>query len=565
MKSKIKSIVVVGGGVGGWFSAAWMAVKHPNIKVTIIESDKIPPIGVGESTLPQLGTMMKEIGLEERDWMTHTNSVYKLGNKFVGWNIEGKRDHATNHFWCSRWDEQYYGFSYALPEKNITSGLYHPLEKKDLFRNSKGQPGVDDKWNDYWLQLLRDGRKNHWEMAQDMQEATYLMDYNKAPYDWDDNLLVGTWQGVTYHVDANRFPEIIRDKVAIPHGVTHLHGHVTDINKDDDGYITSIVTEEGEEITGDLFLDCTGFYRVLTKTMDVEWIPMPEITATDIVVAPIKYKNVHQEFRPYTMSNAMDEGWLFVIPLYNRMGSGYIFDSSEISVEDAIKKYKKYWEGYEFIQEPQHMSWEAGKYKTQWNKNVVSIGMSGSMIEPMEANILGIAQAGFQLCSSLIARAEENDEVIGRGSLHAYNKNIDWLVETIKRFILFHYTLSEREDTPFWKKKKQLGIDMKHKEACWREYRVPGNNAESGVPDFMWAMMAVAMGKFDDDIKLNTKPELMEQANEKFSWLRTSAKRNGVNAPNAYEWHKKVLFGDKSHDEVLQENLKKYAKAKKAK
>jgi len=188
MKSKVKSIVVVGGGVGGWFSAAWMAVKHPNIKVTIIESDKIAPIGVGESTLPQLGTMMKEIGLEERDWMSHTNSVYKLGNKFVGWNIEGKRDHATNHFWCSRWDEQYYGFSYALPEKNITSGLYHPLEKGDLFRNSKGQPGVDDKWNDYWLQLVRDGRKNDWEMAEDMQEPTYLIDYNKAPYDWDGNL-----------------------------------------------------------------------------------------------------------------------------------------------------------------------------------------------------------------------------------------------------------------------------------------------------------------------------------------------------------------------------------------
>ena len=210
------------------------------------------------------------------------------------------------------------------------------------------------------------------------------------------------------------------------------------------------------------------------------------------------------------------------------------------------------------------MAWEAGKYKTQWNKNVVSIGMTGSMIEPMEANILGIAQAGFQLCSEIIKRAEEKDEVIGRGSLHAYNKNIDWLVETIKRFILFHYTLSDREDTPFWKKMKQMGIDENHIDACWREYRVPGNNAEQGVPDFMWAMMAVAMGKFHDDVKLHTKDHLVEQANEKFSWLRTSAKRNGVNAPNAYEWHKKVLFGGKSHDEVLQENLKKYSKAKKA-
>jgi tryptophan halogenase len=560
MKKKIKHICVVGGGVGGWFSAAWMSVKHPNIKVTLIESDKVGIIGVGESTLPQLGTMMKEIGLEERDWMSHTNSIYKLGNKFVGWNIEGKRDHAVNHYYCSRWDEQYYGFSYALPEKKITSGLYHPLEKEDLFRNSKGQPGVDDKWNDYWLQLMRDGRKNHWEMAQDMQEGTYLMDYNKAPYDWDDNLLVGTWQGVTYHVDANRFPEIIREKVALPNGVNHVHGHISDIKKDDDGYITSLVTEEGKEYEADLFLDCTGFHRVLTKTMDVPWIDFEDVTTRSLVVAPIKYKDVHKEFRPYTMSNAMDEGWMFVIPLYNRMGAGYVYDETEISKEDAMKKYKKYWDGYEFVQEPQHMSWDAGKYETQWNKNVVSIGMCGSMIEPMEANILGIAQAGFQQCSKLITRAEERDGIIGRGSIHAYNKNLDWLVETIKRFICFHYTLSEREDTPFWAKKKAIGIAENHVEKCWREYRLPANNAESGVPDFMWAMMAVASNKFDDDIKLNTKQHLMEQANEKFSWLRTSAKRNGLNAPNAYEWHKKVLFDDKTHDEVLQENIKKYQK-----
>lgn len=557
MKSKVNKVIVVGGGAAGWFAASWLKIKNPEMEIKLIESAEVPAIGIGESTIPQLGQLMHEMGLEERDWLSHCHGLYKLGNKFVGWNKEGKRDHVSNHYWSSKFDEQYYSFSFALPEKFIASSFYNQLKPEDFFHNSKGDLGVDDKWNDYWLQLLRDGRRNEWEMAEDTMEATYLMDLNKSAFDWNDYKMVGEWQGVTYHVDAERFPGIIKDKVALPNGVIHITGHVANINKDEDGYITSLDLKDGTTHEADLFLDCSGFHRVLYNEMDVDWVPYEEITTSDVIVAPVKYKNLETDFRPYTQSYAMDEGWAFVIPLYNRMGSGYVFDSTEITPEEAKEKFKKYWEGYEFIREPRHISWDSGKFDHQWDKNCVAIGMTGAMVEPMEANVLYVAQAGFQLVDRILQRAKDNDEVITRSQVVAYNRNMNRLEDGVCDFIEYHYTLTDREDTPFWAKKKAKGIAENHKEKCWQEYRRPVNYVGNGVyPDFMWAMLATCMGKFDDSVELNTKPELLEKANDMFEYLRKSSKRNAIYAPGAYEWHKKMLYNDKSHSEVLEESEK---------
>ena len=561
MKSKVDKIVILGGGAAGWFTAGYLKYKNPEIDITLIESDKIGILGVGESTIPQLGDFFKEMGIEERDWMHHTNSIYKLGNKFVGWNIPGKRDHVTNHWWCSKYDEQYFSFSFTLPEKHLTTSFYHQLDTEDFFHNSKGKPGIDDKWNDYWLQLLRDKRKNWWEMSEDMQEATFLMDMNKAPFDMDDNILVGSWQAKTYHVDAERFPEVVRDRVAIPHGVKHVKGHVQHISKDAEGYIQKLVLEDGSEHEADLFCDCTGFNRILTGTMDNGWHNYDHIFTRDAIVGPVKYNDVYKEFRPYTQSYACDEGWTFIISLFNRMGSGYIFDRTEISPEDAKEKFIKYWDGYEFIKEPRHITWESGRMQTPWNKNVVGIGMAGAFVEPMEANSLYVAQACIQLTNRIINRAKESGEVIGPSSINAYNRNMCRLEDGIADFIAYHFTLTDREDTPFWKKQKQYGIDHNHKEACWNHYRRPVNYIGNGVyPDFMWAMLAVYMNKFDDKIELNTKRELMEKANTMFNYIHTSSKENAKYAPHAYDWHRKFLFDGKDHKQVLEEVLAKVSR-----
>ena len=211
MKTKVNKIVVLGGGAAGWFTAGYLKLKNPEIDVTLIESKKVGILGVGESTIPQLGDFFREMGIHERDWMASSNSIYKLGNKFVGWNIPGKRHHVTNHWHCSRFDEQYFTFSWSLPEKHIKTSYYNQLTTDDYYFNSQGKPGVNDKWNDYWLQLLRDGRVNWHEMSEGMMEATFLMDGRKAPYDMEDHKMIGSYNSYAWHVDAERFPEIVRD------------------------------------------------------------------------------------------------------------------------------------------------------------------------------------------------------------------------------------------------------------------------------------------------------------------------------------------------------------------
>ena len=561
MKSQVKKIVVLGGGAAGWFTAGYLKTKNPEIDITLIESKKVGIIGVGESTIPQLGDFFAEMGIEERDWMADTNSIYKLGNKFVGWNIEGNRHHVSNHWNCSQEDEQYFSFSFSLPEKHLTTSFYHQTQTSDYFHNSKGTPGVDDKWNDYWLQLCRDGKKKWSEMSEDMQEQTFLMKGNKAPFDMDDNILVGPWQAKTYHVDAERFPEVVRDRVAIPRGVKHVWGHVADIVKSEDGYIEKLVLEDGSEHEADLFCDATGFNRILTGTMDNGWHDYEHIFTRDAIVAPVKYKDVKSEMRPYTQSYAQDEGWNFIITLYNRMGSGYIFDKTEISPEDAKEKFMKYWDGYEFIKEPRHISWDSGRMETPWNKNVVGIGMAGAFVEPMEANSLYVAQACIQLTNRIINRAKEEDTVITKSQIHAYNKNMGRLEDGIADFIAYHFTLTDREDTPFWRKQKQYGIDHNHKEANWDHYRRPANYIGNGVyPDYMWAMLGVYMNKFDDSVELNTKKELLNKADIMFEYCHKISEANGEYAPHAYDWHKKMLFDDKTHEEILEKALAKLSR-----
>ena len=562
MKSKVNKIVILGGGAAGWFTAGYLKVKNPEIDITLIESEKVGIIGVGESTVPPLKDFFLEMGITERDWMAESNSIYKLGNKFVGWNKEGNRHHVTNHWHCSKFDEQYFSFSWALPEKQITASYYNQLTTEDLYTNSDGDPGVDDKWNDYWLQSLRDGSSNWWEISEDTTEQCFLMDNIKAPFDMDDRPLLGTYNSYAWHVDAERFPEIVKDRAAIPNGVKHVWGHVAEIQKDDNGYITKLVLEDGSEHEADLFCDATGFNRVLTGTMDNGWHDYEHIFTRDAIVGPVKYNDVYNEMRPYTQSYAQDYGWNFIIPLFNRMGSGYIFDRNEISPEQAMEDFKKYWDGYEFIKEPRHISWESGRMETPWNKNVVGIGMAGAFVEPMEANSLYVAQICIQLVNKIINRAKDNNEdIIQPSAMHAFNKNMCKLEDGIADFVSFHFTLSNREDTTFWKKVKQYGIEHKHKEQNWEHYRKPINHLGNSVyADMMWAMMGVYMDKFDDDVELNVRPELMEIAKIKFKYIHDSSKAISNYAPHAYDWHRKLLYNDMTYEEVLEKALAKVSR-----
>lgn len=555
MKSQVKKIVVLGGGVAGWFTAGYLKHNNPNLEITLIESEKVGIVGVGESTVPQLGTFLADMGINERDWMAESNALYKLGNKFVGWNTEGKRDHVTKHWNADKKEEQYFSFTFNLSEKELKSSYYSQLTIDDYYHSSDGTPGINDKWLDYWLQLCKDNKVNSWEISEDMCEQTFLMENKKSPFDNDDNKLVGPFNSHAWHIDAERFPEIVKKYCAIPEGVKHVLGHLDKIIKDDDGYVEKLILEDGSEYEADLFCDASGFNRLLTGTMDNGWHDYEHITTRDAIVGPLKYKDVYNEMVPYSQTHAQDYGWNFVIPLYNRMGSGYIFDKNEITIEQATADFKKYWDGYEFIKEPRHISWDSGRMETPWNKNVLGIGMAIGFVEPMEANSLYVAQAGIDMLNRII---NKTDDVISKSSVRAFNKNLCKLEDNIADFVAFHFTLSDREDTSFWRKHKQYGIEHNHKDECWKYYRRPSNYLGEGIyPDYMWAQLAVYMNKFDDTVKLNVKEELLNIAKIKFDYIHQSSKEISKHAPHLYDWHREFLYDGKTHDMVLEEVLQR--------
>jgi hypothetical protein len=167
------------------------------------------------------------------------------------------------------------------------------------------------------------------------------------------------------------------------------------------------------------------------------------------------------------------------------------------------------------------------------------------------------------LTNRIIERAKDREDPIRKSEIYAFNRNIGNLEDNIADFIAWHYTLTDREDTPFWKKNKELGIKENHKEKCWEAYRKKENYIGGSVyPDYMWAMLCVSMGKLDDEVELNTRPELLEKASVMFEANRKMAEQNGKYAPHIYDWSQKFLFDGKTHEEVLEEALARVSRNK---
>jgi tryptophan 7-halogenase len=551
----MKNIVVLGGGVIGWFTAALLQKRHPDLKITLIESPYVPILGVGESTIPQLGDLLSWLDIDEKTWMKNTHGIYKLGNHFVGWNSDLPKPHVTNHWNAPLYEQQFYSFSFTMRDKVFKNSFYHKLKNDDFFYDNDGRFGVDHKSFDYWLELVRQGKYNWWEVSEYCTEQYFPAMANKSPYDMEDNLSLGDYKSYAWHVDAERFPVMIRDMVALPSGVEWVEGHVEDISKDEDGSITSLILRDGRSFSADLYVDCTGFNRVLMKTMDTPWIGIDQLPCQSAWVAPVKYNDPYKEMKPYTQSYAQANGWNFIISLYSRMGSGYIFDINSEDPDDARERFIKYWDGYEFIREPRMLHWEQGYYKDAWIKNVVGVGMGQGFIDPMEANSIYVAQSCMEMLDKALTKYK--GRTITESAKKAYSRQVQKLENQISDFIACHFTLSKRQDNPMWRKAYAWGKLFKHTEMNWHEYRAPrGYLGRNIFLDYQWAQQQHYLDRWDDDLcKLNIDKKLLPLADIDFNYIRSKGKALAEYLPHIYDWSKERLHEGATHEEVLQQAL----------
>ena len=412
---KIKSVCIVGGGSSGWMTAALLCKNLPDLKIIVVEPKNIPTVGVGESTLGHINRYLDCIGLlgKDEEWMPHCNATYKVSIQFTDFKNKGHR------------------FQYPFGQVDFTN--------KDL-----------EDW--YYLNHL----KEDLEFSNFYNPITYLADHNKMV---GDNKYIRNFNfnlDTAYHFDATQFGEYLKNNICIPNGVKVVRDSVSNIFKKTDGSIDFLQLEHSPllKIEADLFVDCTGFKSMLLEEeMGSEFISFNDVLLNDTAIATrIPFVDKEKELHNVTDCHAMQYGWVWNIPLWNRIGTGYCYSSQftrDDLAEDEFRRHLaktdvKRAEEAEFFK----IDIKHGKRKRAWVKNVVGIGLSYGFLEPLESTgLLTTHENALRLLSTL----ERRNGIVNKVDVDGFNISVDNDIESMKNFVAMHYVLSEREDSSYWK------------------------------------------------------------------------------------------------------------------
>jgi len=512
-------IVIVGGGTAGWMAAAYYSRFLENCEIIVIESSKIPRIGVGESVTPHVAQFFKDLGFDTHEWMSATGAVYKLANKFAGWK-DGKSEY------------EYFSFNYPTDSKFLYKDINKPLSPLDLPHNSNSLT------TDYLLNLYNDNEIDKFDKYFNSQ--FYYMEKNVAPFVGQECVLNAPF-GWTQHINADKAADFLRDSVAIPNGVRHIDAIVTEVLTEENK-IKSVRTDSGEEFTADLFLDATGFKRLLINSLGWKSIPYKNAVADRAWVCQLDYEDPESEMVNYTQSIAKESGWMFKIGVYHRMGCGLVFGSRFLDDNKALDQYYEYTKNRR--REPRLIKWEPNRLEKIGDGNLVALGLSGGFVEPLEANALFVIINSVRRLYDVIVSYQET----GHYDFRKFNEIMTYSIDDISDFILVHYTLSSRTDSTMWREMRELGKKENHTELVYEKYKHKNNTMQSALegytmfPQYMWAQWAVHMGLDTTkwyDLKKDDTYELA-----KLYFLDTEKRHSIISRSlkNNHQWLKENVF-----------------------
>lgn len=403
-------MVIVGGGSAGWIAANLIA-KHlipQDIKLTLVESEDIPSIGVGEGSTPQLKSFMDDIGLHESDWLMQCNGTYKNGIEFSNWSTK------------LGFQAYFHPFP-AQTDDHTVRGFFH---NSFLIRKGINLPAHPDP---FFL-------------------ATKLASEHKIPVP-NNNFPFKVNYG--YHFDALEFAKVLR-KHALSKGVNRIVDTVDTVKVEQNGDICALELRCGQRLEADFFVDCTGASSLLIeKTLKSNFNSFADNLLNDKAV--VMSTPASTQFTPSkTTAIAMNNGWRWQIPLTSRVGNGYVYSSKFITPENAENELRTALgltkpEDYTNIS-AKHLSMRTGYFEQSWKQNCVAIGMSQGFIEPLEATALHITIESVQ---DFITVFKQGDRASGLVS--DYNQNICKRYEAIRDYIVAHYKLSSRNDSEYWR------------------------------------------------------------------------------------------------------------------
>ncbi len=424
MSAGAPHITILGGGTAGWMAACLMARAWPAAVVTVIESPDIGIIGVGEGSTPQLRGFFQQLGIAEADWMPKANATYKVGIEFRGW---------SSHL----------GFeSYFHPFQTMLDGFTAPA----FFDNAQARRVGHDVWahpDRFFLPA--------WLAAQ-----------RRAPIP-ADNFPFDIAYG--YHFDAHLIGAVLRDHATGTLGVHHLERRVTEVVVAGTGDVAALRLEDGALVSGDIFVDCSGFRSVIAQAaLGVKFIPFGENLFNDrAVVMPTPADPAGTDV--HTRATALSNGWAWHIPLTNRSGNGYVYASAYCDADAAETELRAHLGLLDSNVAARHLDMKVGRVATTWTGNCLAIGLAQGFIEPLEATALHIVQASVD---GFIAAYESGD--FTPANRDGFNTVIAARYDGIRDYIVAHYRMNSRGDTPYWRANaanQNLSDSLKAILTCW--------------------------------------------------------------------------------------------------
>jgi tryptophan 7-halogenase len=405
VEAQVKKVVVAGGGTAGWLTVAALAQQFESmLDITLVESEEIGTVGVGEATFPSIHGFHRLLELDEKEFIRATQASFKLGISFEDWGGLGDRYiHAFGTIGRSTWMGDFQHFWLAAKEEGFGGDL-----------------------GDYCF-----------ERQAALAGKFAMSDKVKINY--------------AYHLDAGLYAAFLRRRYE-PKGVKRIEGKIRNIEQDpESGFIRALVLESGERVAGDLFVDCSGFRALLIEqTLKSGFEDYSAWLRTDRAFAV--QTPCASEIPPYTRAIARQAGWQWRIPLQHRVGNGIVFSSQYQSEEEARATLLANLEG-EALFEPRLLKFKAGRRINAWEKNCVSMGLASGFIEPLESTSIHLIQIGVTRLMQLFPFSGINPAVVQR-----YNEQSRVEYERIRDFIILHYKLTERDDSQFWRDCRDMPI-----------------------------------------------------------------------------------------------------------
>jgi tryptophan halogenase len=408
----INDILIVGGGTAGWMAAAALShvFKNRQCRIRLVESDQIGTVGVGEATIPIIQKFNQVLDIDENDFIKHTQGTFKLGIQFVDWGSVGN--------------------SYIHP--------FGPYGMRMGYLS----------FYHYWLRLAANKQtQDPGEFSIAIQAA--LRGRFMPPANLPNSPL--SQISYAYHFDAGLYAKYLRN-FAQQRGVERIEGEITKVAlRADDGFVDKVILKNGESISAQLFIDCTGFRGVLIEqAMNTGYDDWSHWLPCDTAVA-VPTQNVSDPL-PYTRSTAHAAGWQWRIPLQHRTGNGHVFCSKYMNDEQAKKILLENIEG-EILAEPRFIRFKTGMRRKFWNKNCVAMGLASGFLEPLESTSIHLIQSGISKLIALLPSADFHQTNIDK-----YNELLTAEFIFVRDFIILHYKASQRTDSEFWNYCRQMQV-----------------------------------------------------------------------------------------------------------